>query len=103
MWGGKKDIGGECQGVAFRSCHPIHLAKVWVFALAWFAFSISAFAVVDWPVLSFVQATTNSLSQPTSITHAGDGSQRMFITERIGRIRILQGSNVLTQPFLDIT
>lgn len=72
-------------------------------ALVWSGGWFPALGAVDWPVLSFVQATTNSLSQPTSITHAGDGSQRVFITERLGRIRILQGSNVLAQPFLDLT
>src|SRR6188768_2709201 len=58
---------------------------------------------VDWPTLGFVQVSTNIFSAPTSITHAGDGSQRLFITERGGRIRIFQGSNVLSLPFFDIT
>ncbi|HFC11238.1 MAG TPA: cadherin [Anaerolineae bacterium] len=40
-------------------------------------------------------------STPTEITHAGDG--RLFVTEKIGRIRIINGSGtLLTTPFLDI-
>ena len=58
---------------------------------------------VDWPTLGFVQVVTNTFSYPTSITHAGEGSQRLFVMENRGRIWIIQSSNVLSQPFLDIT
>jgi glucose/arabinose dehydrogenase len=45
----------------------------------------------------------SGLSRPVLLTHAGDGSQRRFIVEQDGRIRILTGSGVLlTTPFLDI-
>ena len=38
----------------------------------------------------------------TSITHAGDGSGRLFMTQQAGQIVIFDGSQVLPQPFLDI-
>ncbi|MFO1512764.1 MAG: PQQ-dependent sugar dehydrogenase [Verrucomicrobiota bacterium] len=79
------------------------LAKGWLAAWLVIAMSLSAKAALDWPTLGFVQVTTNAISGPTSITHAGDGSQRLFVTEQAGRVRILQGSNVLAQPFLDIS
>ena len=42
------------------------------------------------------------LQQPLFATHAGDGSGRMFVVEKAGRIRILAGGALPTAPFLDI-
>jgi len=42
------------------------------------------------------------LAQPVFITHAGDNSQRLFIVERAGRIRIFKSGTLLATPFLDI-
>jgi glucose/arabinose dehydrogenase len=44
----------------------------------------------------------NGLSNPVYITHAGDGSGRLFIVEQAGRILIFQNGSLLTVPFLDI-
>src|SRR2546426_144014 len=49
------------------------------------------------------QVLTNGLSRPVAITHAGDGSGRLFITEQTGRIRIWDGTQLLPTSFLDIT
>jgi hypothetical protein len=78
-----------------------------LFVVCWLAM-VSAMKVaradsIDWPTLSFNQVVTNTFSLPTSITHAGDGSQRLFIEEQKGRIRIIQDGNVLSEPFLDIS
>ncbi len=40
---------------------------------------------------------------PVSITHAGDGSGRLFIAQRGGLIRILNGGVINPAPFLDIS
>ena len=45
----------------------------------------------------------SGLNDPVAITHAGDGSGRLFITEQAGRIRIHDGNRLLPAPFLDIT
>lgn len=42
------------------------------------------------------------LDRPVAITHAGDGSDRLFITLVAGQILIFDGRQVLAQPFLDI-
>jgi glucose/arabinose dehydrogenase len=42
-------------------------------------------------------------SQPVHVTHAGDGSGRIFVVEQAGRIRVLDNGAVLPSPFLDIT
>jgi glucose/arabinose dehydrogenase/murein DD-endopeptidase MepM/ murein hydrolase activator NlpD len=55
------------------------------------------------PSLSFVPVVTG-LSQPVFVTHAGDGSGRLFVLERAGRIRVINNSGtLLPTPFLDIT
>ncbi|MEZ4863404.1 MAG: PQQ-dependent sugar dehydrogenase [Caldilineaceae bacterium] len=41
------------------------------------------------------------LTQPTNIVHAGD--DRLFVTEKPGRVRIIQNGALLSTPFLDIT
>ena len=41
--------------------------------------------------------------QPLAATNAGDGSNRLFITEQGGKIVIFQAGKVLEQPFLDIS
>lgn len=57
--------------------------------------------VLDPANLQFIQVT-DGLSQPVFITHAGDGSGRLFVLERAGRIRIIKDGVLLTTPFLDI-
>ena len=42
------------------------------------------------------------LEQPVHLTHAGDGSGRLFVVEQAGRIRILKDRQLLPRPFLDI-
>lgn len=50
-----------------------------------------------WTILS------SDLQVPISITAAYDGSGRMFINEKAGRIRILQSGELLSEPFMDLT
>lgn len=42
------------------------------------------------------------VSGATSITHAGDGTGRLFVTEQVGRILVHDGESLLSPPFLDI-
>ena len=51
------------------------------------------------PTLEYVQLTSG-LDEPLSITNAGDGSNRLFITEKDGIIRIVENGTLLSTPFL---
>jgi glucose/arabinose dehydrogenase len=55
-----------------------------------------------WPDIS-LKLGFSGLRQPTHITHANDGSNRLFITEQRGRILLMQGGQISKKPFLDIT
>lgn len=56
---------------------------------------------IDWPTIGFTQVV-GGLSSPTDIANAGDGSNRLFVAEQAGRIRIIQNNLLLAAPFLDI-
>jgi len=40
---------------------------------------------------------------PVQVTHAGDGSGRLFVVEQTGAIRIIDAGTVLPTPFLDLS
>jgi glucose/arabinose dehydrogenase len=46
---------------------------------------------------------TSGLSDPVFVTHAGDGSGRLFVVEQSGRLRIVAGGTLAPAPFLDIS
>ena len=46
---------------------------------------------------------SGGLEKPVHVTHAGDGSGRVFVVEHPGRIRIVKDGTVADIPFLDIT
>jgi hypothetical protein len=50
-----------------------------------------------------LEQVAGGLSRPTYVTHAGDGTGRLFVTEQPGRVRVIDGSGLLPTPFLDIS
>jgi glucose/arabinose dehydrogenase len=77
------------------------LVGMMVFALT--ASRRSAFAQdnIDMPDISLTQVAAG-LARPVHVTHADDGSGRLFIVEQHGLITILNNETT-TGPFLDIT
>ncbi len=45
----------------------------------------------------------SGLRLPVQLTHAGDGSGRLFVLEKEGRIRIVRDGELIATPFLDIS
>jgi hypothetical protein len=64
-----------------------------------FTWPLLADAVV--PQISLTRLATG-LTQPVHITHAVDGSARIFVVEQPGRIRIIKNGVLQPTPFLDI-
>ena len=54
---------------------------------------------VKWPEIGLA----GGLEFPVYITHAGDGTGRVFVIEQRGRIRIIKDGKLAQVPFLDIT
>lgn len=50
-----------------------------------------------------LQPVVTDLDQPVHVTHAGDGSGRLFVAEKAGTIRIVASNESRPEPFLDIT
>ncbi|HSR67141.1 MAG TPA: PQQ-dependent sugar dehydrogenase [Acidobacteriota bacterium] len=67
------------------------------FGSLFFVCSLSAQSVVSF------ETVAEGLQRPVGITHAGDGSRRLFVTELGGRIRVIASRQLLAEPFLDIT
>ncbi len=66
---------------------------------------VAIVAVVLWLAAAQAQQLERvaaGLRQPVAITHAGDGSGRLFIAEQGGLIRIIVGERLLDSPFLDL-
>lgn len=64
-------------------------------------YASSAIENISWPDIS-IQLWATGFERPVGITHAGDGSGRMFIVDQPGKIWIIENGVVNPQPFLDI-
>jgi len=50
-----------------------------------------------------LEMVAEGFQAPLGVTHAGDGSGRLFVVEQTGAIRIVRDSTVLDRPFLDVS
>jgi glucose/arabinose dehydrogenase len=56
----------------------------------------------DPPPLAY-ESVASGFSRPTFVTNAADGSNRLFVLEKVGRIRIIKDGTTLSAPFLDLS
>ena len=55
------------------------------------------------PKLALVKIA-EGFNDPTNVASPNDGSGRLFVTERVGRVKIVdRDGKILPQPFLDLT
>ena len=70
----------------------------------WILVLILLFSELSWAAPEIkVEPVITGLANPVAITHAGDGSGRLFITLKGGQVIIYDGTQMLPTPFLDIT
>ena len=67
-----------------------------------FVYSLFCHFIIAQPTLQFVLAHTG-FNDPVDISNAGDGSNRLFVVEKAGIVKIIEDGNVIATPFLDIS
>lgn len=55
-----------------------------------------------WPEIA-LEKRWEGFDQPLYLTHAGDGSGRLYVAEKGGRIRVIEDGRPLDEPLLDIS
>jgi glucose/arabinose dehydrogenase len=50
-----------------------------------------------------LRPVVGGLDSPLLVTHAGDGSGRLFVVERGGHVHVVRRGRVLPEPFLDLS
>ncbi len=50
-----------------------------------------------------LETIASGLTAPVYLTHAGDGTDRLFVVDQPGKIWIIENGQLLSTPFLDVT
>jgi glucose/arabinose dehydrogenase len=67
------------------------------------ASSVSLAQIPKGDIIIELESVASGLTAPVAVTHAGDGSARLFIVEQTGEIRIVRDGFLLPTPFLDLS
>jgi glucose/arabinose dehydrogenase len=62
----------------------------------------SANTNITWPASISLNLVESSLTRPVQVTHAGDRTNRLFVVEQDGRVKVLVNGDALGTAFLDI-
>ncbi|MCB1581975.1 MAG: PQQ-dependent sugar dehydrogenase [Marinicella sp.] len=62
-------------------------------------------AIIAWSQPAFLDTedVAGGFTSPVSVTHAGDGSNRLFVTQQGGQIKVVENGTHLPTAFLDIS
>jgi len=61
------------------------------------------FPILPGDIAVELELVAGGMAAPNLVTHAGDGSGRLFIVDQAGQVRISQGGQLLDTPFLDVS
>ncbi len=76
------------------------IISFFVFGIYCFLFFKFALAQ-SFPTIS-IESYVSGFDRPINIANPSDGTNRLFIVEQIGRVRIIEDGSLLDEPFLDI-
>jgi glucose/arabinose dehydrogenase len=65
--------------------------------------TVTSAAIVPGNIDVGLTQVASGLSAPLLVTHAGDGSNRLFVVEQTGKVRIVKGGDLQTAAFVDIS
>jgi glucose/arabinose dehydrogenase len=87
----------------FRRRLPLWQLSISLFCFCFLASgTLAQNTAADSPVLTPTLYVAG-FSRPIQLTHAGDGSQRLFVVEQNGHIRIIKNQALIEKIFLDIS
>jgi len=89
------------RSIAFPDRWQGRLTPLTAACIFWAVLFAAGMDAMAQPTLQTTSIIT-SIDSPVAITHAGDGSGRLFITLQAGQILIYNGQQLLADPFLDI-
>jgi len=72
------------------------------YATVAFAVALVSLSSTSEAAIQLVPVVTSGITSPTFVTHAGDGSNRLFILEQAGLVDVLQPGSATPTMFLDI-
>jgi glucose/arabinose dehydrogenase len=82
---------------------PSRIRRLTIFSFALIALGLLAASALPSATASVhLQPLVQGLRQPLDVRTAPDGSDRLFIVEKGGTVRIARGGQLLERPFLDI-
>ena len=102
---------GLLQGQGSVHALPVGQTSRWMLVCLWLCCAVATEVAAPFPLASGTQGDTSiqliplvtaGLSDPLYLTHAADGSGRLFLVEQEGFIRIVEHGTLLRQPFLNI-
>jgi glucose/arabinose dehydrogenase len=77
--------------------------RVRILLLCWWILGLPTASQAQAPITLNLQKVLEGLSGPVVLTHAGDGSNRLFLVEQPGNVRVVRNGKVKPYPFLDLT